>query len=102
MTPGELRRRLERGDELLLLDVREEEEWRICRLEGSVHIPLGELGGRIRDLDPEREVVCICHHGQRSAHAALALARADFELVHNLVGGLDRWARDVDPRMPRY
>ena len=82
--------------------MREEEEWQLCRIAGSVHVPLGELALRLADLDPDLETVCICHHGLRSAGAALALARADFERVHNLEGGLDRWAREVDPSMPRY
>jgi len=102
LTPAELAARLARGDELVLLDVREPHEYALCRIAGSLHVPLSELALRHVELDPEREIVCICHHGIRSASAAAALARLDFERMYNLQGGLDRWAREVDPSMPRY
>lgn len=102
LAPAELAARLARGEELVLLDVREPHEFELCRIEGSLHIPLAELSLRHVELDPEREIVCICHHGIRSANAAAALARLDFDRLCNLVGGVDRWAREVDPRMPRY
>jgi rhodanese-related sulfurtransferase len=102
LLPAELRARLEAGDELVLLDVREQHEFELCRIEGSLHIPLSELSLRHVELDPEREIVCVCHHGIRSANAAAALARLDFDRLYNLVGGVDRWAREVDPGMPRY
>lgn len=102
LTPTELEARLARGDELVLLDVRERAEFELCRIPGSRNVPLSELSLRHVELDPERETVCICHHGIRSASAAAALARLDFERVANLVGGVERWAREVDPTMPRY
>lgn len=102
MTPEELRARLDAGDDLVLLDVREPEELEICKIEGSVSIPLGELSVRANELDPDAEIVCICHHGIRSANAAMGLAQLDFERLWNLSGGVDRWARTVDPSMPRY
>ena len=102
LTPKELVGRLEGGDELLLLDVREPFELEICALPGAVSIPLGELASRFNELDPERAIVCLCHHGIRSAHAAAFLAQQDFERVYNLSGGIDRWAIDVEPDMRRY
>ena len=102
ITPSELAERLQRGDELVLLDVREPDELAICQIEGIVSIPLGELGVRVTELDPEREIVCICHHGMRSASAAMALEQFDFGRVLNLTGGVDRWATEVDPSMRRY
>lgn len=102
MTPNELAARLSAGDELVLLDVRESEELAICALPGVVHVPLGELASRADELDPEAETVCICHHGIRSAHAASFLASRGFERLHNLAGGMERWAADCDPEMARY
>lgn len=102
LKPEDLARRLEAGEDLVLLDVREHDEWETCRIEGSVWIPLGELSVRHAELDPDRPTVCICHHGIRSASAAMGLERLDFAEVYNLSGGVDRWARVVDPKMPRY
>lgn len=102
MRPEDLAARLHEGEELVLLDVREEEELAICALPGVVHIPLGELSVRHTELDPDDEIVCICHHGIRSASAAMALYGLGFESIWNLSGGMERWARDVDPTMRRY
>jgi rhodanese-related sulfurtransferase len=102
LTPKELKRELDLGEPLVLLDVREPEELAIARIAGAIAIPLGELGARWGELDPARPIVCICHHGIRSAHAARALEEAGFRRVINLAGGIDRWSCDVDPRVPRY
>lgn len=102
LQPAELRRRLDAGADFLLLDVREPSEWELCRIEGSVLIPLGELAPRQSEIDSKRAVVCICHHGVRSSQAAVALARLGFETVYNLAGGIDRWALEVDSSMRRY
>ncbi len=102
LTPAELRQRLERGDDLVVLDVREAEELVICAFEGAVHIPLSELSVRVSELDPDRPTICVCHHGIRSANVALALEQMDFAELYNLAGGVDRWAREVDPTMARY
>lgn len=102
LTPAELRARLARGDDLQLVDVREPGEWAIGHLPGSVLIPRGELAARLSELDPARPVVCICHHGIRSLHAAALLHARGFEHVLDLSGGLERWAREVDPDFPRY
>jgi len=102
LSPADLKARLDAGEKLVLLDVREMEEVAICALPGITHIPLSELSVRHIELDPDSEMVVICHHGVRSANAANALAGLGFETLWNLTGGVDRWARDVDPSMARY
>lgn len=102
ISAADLKARLDRGDELVLLDVREAVELEICAIPGVVHIPLSELSVRHQELDPDAETVCICHHGVRSANAAAGLAGIGFERLLNLTGGVERWARDVDPSMARY
>ncbi len=102
LAPRELGDRLARGDDLFLLDVREPHEFEFAHLAGSVLIPRGELASRIGELDPNRTIVCICHHGIRSLQAAAFLAARDFSEVMNLEGGLDRWSIEVDPALPRY
>jgi len=85
-----------------LLDVRETWEYSLCRLDGSLHIPMGQLGARLEELDPDRPTVVICHHGVRSLHAGAFLERHGFPDVVNLQGGIDGWARAVDPAMALY
>ena len=102
IAPRELRERLARGDDLLLLDVREPHEFEIAHLSGSVLIPRGELSARLDELDAHRTIVCICHHGIRSLQAAAFLRGRDFPEVMDLEGGLDRWSIEVDPGLPRY
>jgi len=86
----------------ILLDVREPWETQVCRIEGSDLVPMQALPARLHELDPERPIVCICHHGGRSMHVAMFLARQGFENVYNLTGGVDAWARQVDAAMPTY
>ncbi|QJD30346.1 rhodanese-like domain-containing protein [Methylococcus geothermalis] len=86
----------------LLLDVREPNEFAYCRIEGSLHIPMGEIASRLNELDPDREIVVVCHHGMRSFQVAQFLETQGFERIINLSGGIDAWAREVDPGMPRY
>jgi len=100
--PSELKRRLEAGEELVLLDVREPDEVAICRIEGSLNVPMSEITARLAELDPDRPTVCICHHGIRSANVAAALERLEFDQLYNLAGGIDRWAEEVEPSMGRY
>ena len=85
-----------------LLDVREPREFAHCRIEGSVLIPLAELPHRAGELPGAREIVVICHHGNRSMYAA-AFLQQNFGLdVTNLQGGVAAWAREVDPAMKQY
>ena len=102
LTPAEVKALLDRGQRLLLLDVREPEEVACARLEGAVHIPMGEIPGRLHELDPDADIVVYCHHGVRSANVAAFLAHRDFTSVANLTGGIDRWSLTVDPSLPRY
>jgi rhodanese-related sulfurtransferase len=100
--PISLKRRLDRGEQFVVLDVREPEEIAIACLPGAVHIPMGDIPARLSEIDPEREIVVMCHHGIRSAQVASYLARMDFERVLNLSGGIDAWSLAVDPGVPRY
>lgn len=85
-----------------LLDVREPWEVATCVLPGSRTIPMGDVPARFDSLDPERPVVCICHHGMRSLRVAMFLQGRGFPQVWNLNGGIDAWAREVDPGFPTY
>ena len=101
ITPSELKERLDAGDRPELLDVREPWEFELARIEGSKLIPMGELAERVSELDPARETVVICHHGNRSAYVARALQQTGFRKVLNLEGGVDAYS-DVDGFVPRY
>jgi rhodanese-related sulfurtransferase len=100
--PEELKRRLDAGDAMQLLDVREVWEHEITRLEGATLIPLGELLERAGELDPERPLVVYCHHGVRSYQAVVWLRQQGFPLAQNLAGGIDYWSQVVDPMVVRY
>ncbi len=89
-------------DAPVVVDVREPWEFARCRIEGSRSVPLRELPVHVGDLPTNRDLVLVCHHGGRSAQAALWLAHHGFARVHNLEGGVDAWARAIDPAMPRY
>ena len=102
ITPQELKARLDRNDRPLLLDVRQDWETRLCRLENAVHIPIEEIELRTEELSPNDEIVVYCHQGVRSAAVAEYLRSLGFKDVKNLTGGLDFWARSVDPAMRRY
>jgi adenylyltransferase/sulfurtransferase len=102
VTAPELRRRLERGDDLALIDVREPHEVEIARLPGAEVIPLGSLPERMGELDSSRDLVLFCHHGVRSMRALETLHRAGFRKLRSLQGGIDAWSREVDPAVPRY
>jgi rhodanese-related sulfurtransferase len=86
----------------VLLDVREPWEFQICNLPGSVHIPMATIPLRKSELDPDADTVVICHHGARSFQVALFLERHGFGRLYNLFGGIDAWARQVDPSTPTY
>src|ERR1700678_2143095 len=97
----ELKRRLDAGDDLFVLDVREPHEYQICHINGHL-IPLGDLPNRVHELDSSREIVAHCRSGVRSAKAVAFLQQAGFRKVHNLAGGILAWADRVDPGMPKY
>ena len=101
MTPRELKTRLDRGDDLYILDVREPHEYQICNLRGNL-IPLGQLPNRVNELDSSREIVAHCRSGKRSADAVEFLRKAGFQKVWNLKGGILAWSDEVDPSVPKY
>lgn len=103
VTPQALHRRMASGEAPLLLDVREPWEADIVQLPGSRLLPMSALHpGVFTELPRERDIVVICHHGIRSAQVAQWLENAGLERVFNLTGGIDAWARDVDPDLPVY
>lgn len=85
-----------------LVDVREPWEAQICRIAGAELIPMRTIPGELQRIDRRRPVVCICHHGRRSAFVVSFLMQQGFTDVYNLTGGVDAWAREVDPSMPTY
>ena len=85
-----------------LVDVREPYEWAICRIDGSILLPLGQLPARLGELDGHREIITVCHHGVRSLVALEILRAAGFSKVRSLRGGVDAWSREVDPSMAAY
>ncbi|PYV48315.1 MAG: molybdenum cofactor biosynthesis protein MoeB, partial [Acidobacteria bacterium] len=101
MQVEELKQRLDRGEDLFVLDVREPHEYQICNLGGHL-IPLGDLPNRVSELDTSKEIVAHCRSGVRSAKAVNFLRQAGFKKVHNLAGGILAWADRVDPTMPKY
>jgi len=98
----ELKQRLDRGDQLRIIDVREPNEWQINRIPGAQLIPLGEIPRRYAELDPEEELVIQCKIGGRSAKAADFLRSVGFKRVLNLRGGIVEWIDKVDPTLPKY
>jgi adenylyltransferase/sulfurtransferase len=103
ITPAELKARLDRGDKLRLIDVREPDEWAVARLPQAELIPLGQFQQRGPDeLAPDESIVLYCHHGMRSARAQAFLKAHGYTDVLNLAGGIDAWALKIDPAMKRY
>lgn len=102
ITPQALAARLAEEPDLVLLDVRPEEELARAAMPGAVHIPAARLASRLNELDPDAPTVVICHFGIRSMAAAALLLDRDFEEVFSLLGGIDLYARDVAPDLPRY
>ena len=104
ISPAQLAQRLNDAQQPapLLLDVREPWGLEICRIEGSVAMPMGSVPARFPELDRDRETVVICHHDGRSAQVCMFLERQEFSNVINLAGGVAGWAAQVDPRMAQY
>lgn len=88
--------------DVLFVDVREPQEWALCHVPNARHLPLATVAGRKEEIPRDRPVVLYCHHGMRSMRAATLLKDAGWENVLNLQGGIDRWAREMDPNMARY
>ena len=105
MSVKELKQRLDAGDDLFILDVREPFEYQIARIEGRVGghlIPLNELPKRMSELNTAQEIVVQCKSGGRSQRAAEFLAKNGFTKLHNLAGGITAWSNEIDPKVPKY
>ena len=103
MTPGEFLERRRSGADMLLLDVREDWETELAPVPTDiVHIPMGQIGDRLGELDSHKETVVICRSGGRSLQVANFLASHGFVSVSNLSGGILAWSRDLDPKIPQY
>ena len=103
ITSTELKQRLDRGDDIQIIDVREDNEVAIARIPNSVHIPLGQVLTRMNEIDPTRETVVHCKMGGRSARAIDALQRSGFRgKLTNLKDGIIGWSNEVDPSVPKY
>jgi rhodanese-related sulfurtransferase len=100
-TPAELQPELEAGT-VTVVDVRTPEEWELTHLPGSLHLPLQELPQRFGELRHRSNIVLVCHHGTRSEVAARFLEQNGFDNIAHLAGGLEAWADEVQPDMPRY
>jgi len=98
----DLKRRLDKKENFILVDVREPSEFEICRIPGSKLIPLGELPGRLHELDKQREILVHCKSGGRSKKAVKLLHEAGFQSLKNVTGGIEAWADQVDPTVPKY
>ena len=99
----EVRAKLDRGDDFLLLDVREPWEFQTARIEGAKLMPMGDVPSRAhQELDPEGSIIVICHHGVRSMNVTAWLRQQGFEKAQSMRGGIDAWSRSVDPRVPVY
>ena len=102
ISPSELKARREAGTGPLVLDVREKWELEVASIPDVLHIPMGEIPGRLGELESDREIVVMCRSGGRSMQVAQFLARNGFRLVANLTGGILAWSRDVDPTIRAY
>ena len=103
LSVSELKQRLDsHGHDFILLDVRESWEQQICRLPGSIDIPMSQVAVRLDEIDPQQDVVVVCHHGIRSQNIAYYLQQAGYENLYNLRGGINAWSREIDHSIPTY
>jgi rhodanese-related sulfurtransferase len=98
----ELHRKRKAGESFVLLDVREADELALARLDGALHVPMGELPERIGELPRDGEIVVMCHSGVRSERVTRYLLAEGFTRVANLAGGIDAWSNAIDPAVPVY
>ena len=102
IAPGQLQEMISENKTFVLLDVREKWEYEMTHIEGAILIPFGELPRRVREVTPGSEIVVYCHWGMRSLDAAFLLQQLGFKSVRSLVGGIDRWAQEIDTDILRY
>jgi sulfur-carrier protein adenylyltransferase/sulfurtransferase len=103
ITSTELKKRLDSGDDIQIVDVREDYEVAMGHIPNAIHIPLGQVLNRMSEIDPTRETVVYCKMGGRSARAIDALQRSGFSAkLINLQGGIIGWSNEVDPSLPKY
>lgn len=103
IAPEELKALLDSNSDVVVLDVREPWEIETASLAGSTNIPMGDIPARFsQELDPEKHIVVICHHGVRSMNVTAWLRQHGFDDVQSLRGGIDRWSREIDPKVPLY
>jgi rhodanese-related sulfurtransferase len=102
ISAGRVKALRKNGEVFMLLDVREPWEFETARIEGAKNIPMGDVPGRVQELDPDEHIVVVCHHGVRSLTVTNWLRQQGFEKVQSMRGGVDGWARTVDPKVPLY
>lgn len=102
VTPPEVKELLARGDNILLVDVREPWEYETCRIEGATLISMRDIAANLARFEQAHDVILFCHHGMRSLDAAAWLRSRGIEGARSMTGGIERWAVEVDPRVPRY
>jgi rhodanese-related sulfurtransferase len=100
--PEEVKQKLDAGEKLVLLDVREPWEYETAKIDGSTLMPMDQIPMRIQELDPDEHIVVMCHHGVRSATVTEWLRRQGFESVQSMRGGINLWSQLVDSKVPVY
>ena len=101
-TPSQIKQRLDAGEDLVLIDVREPHELQVAAVADAQPYPMSEAYTWIDQLPKDRELVIMCHHGGRSRQVAAALAQRGYTEITNMSGGIDQWSVEVDPSVPRY
>ena len=105
VTPREVEDRRKAGEKLCLIDVREDSEWRICRIEGASLVPMNTVPARVLELEAQADatpLIVYCHHGVRSLHVVHWLRRNGVENCQSMMGGIERWSVEIDTSVPRY
>lgn len=105
VTPREVEDRRKAGEKMCLIDVREDVEWQICRIEGANLVPMNTVPARLQELDAQADstpLIVYCHHGVRSLNVVHWLRRNGVENCQSMAGGIDRWSAEIDTAVPRY
>jgi len=102
ITPKDVKARLDRGEKFLLVDVRQQWEFDLCRIDGAKLVPLNALSSSLSELAAADDVIVYCHHGKRSMDAVVFLRQQGVDGARSMAGGIERWSNEVDPKVPRY